>query len=159
MLYFIPQMVDNLIEPMTRIDQNSVGNSQVTGELADGFKPSAAGRALAKALKFLATEWNWSGSKIADVLHLKSRTVNAWIKDEKIPIEDTNLSPDLQAIVHLVAIHRSLSAMFNSGEFQQEWLKTKHPDLNKSPLALMSESMDGLIYVRQYLDYVRGRGA
>ncbi len=131
----------------------------ISAETPSGFNPKTAGKALAKALNYIKNQWGWSGSKIAEVLHLNSRTLNAWLKNKSVPVESAALSPDIQAIVHLVAIHRSLSAMFASELHQKAWLETSHPELKSSPLEKMSESFDGLLLVRQYLDYSRGRGA
>jgi hypothetical protein len=64
-----------------------------------------------------------------------------------------------RVIIHLLAIHRSLEAMFNNPAHQRAWLTTFHPHLQAIPLELMSKSIDGLIFIRQYLDYVRERGA
>ncbi|MGQ0572466.1 MAG: MbcA/ParS/Xre antitoxin family protein [Armatimonadota bacterium] len=49
--------------------------------------------------------------------------------------------------------------MFTNPKNQRAWLNAVHPELGKAPLELLATSMEGLILVRQYLDYVRGRGA
>lgn len=124
-----------------------------------GFDAKIAGQALVDGLIYLKTRWQWSGSKIARLLHLPANTVNTWLKNGFIPIHNVQLSPDVQAVVHLVAIHRSLEAMFENPEHQIAWLTTPHPQLLETPENKMSESVDGLILIRQYLDYARGRGA
>lgn len=123
------------------------------------FNPISAGQALVDGLLYFKVRLNWSGSKIANTLHLPANTVNTWLKNGIVPISNTLLQPDIQAIIHLLAIHRSLEAMFEDPSYQQLWLSTLHPELNVIPEQLMSESIDGLIYIRQYLDYARGRGA
>lgn len=123
------------------------------------FNPALAGRAIVDGLEYLKTRLNWSGSKIANTLHLPANTVNTWLKNKVVPISSPILQPDIQAIIHLLAIHRSLEAMFDNPIHQRAWLSTFHPELNVIPEKLMSESMDGLIFIRQYLDYIRGRGA
>lgn len=123
------------------------------------FDPMVAGRAIIDGLNYLKLRLEWSGSKIANTLHLPSNTVNTWIKNGMVPISSRTLTPDTQAIIHLLAIHRSLEAMFGNPAHQRAWLATHHPELNAIPEKLMANSVDGLIYVRQYLDYVRGRGA
>lgn len=123
------------------------------------FDPSLAGQAIVDGLEYLKSRLNWSGTKIANTLHLPPNTVNTWLKNGIIPISSSVLQPDIQAIIHLLAIHRSLEAMFNEPSHQRIWLATLHPELNIIPEKLMSESIDGLIFIRQYLDYVRGRGA
>lgn len=123
------------------------------------FDASIAGYAIVDGLNYLKIRLNWSGNKIANILHLPANTVNGWFKKGNIPISHGALHPDIQAIIHLLAIHRSLEAMFDDPTHQNAWLSTMHPELNAIPEKLMGKSIDGLIYIRQYLDYVRGRGA
>jgi len=126
------------------------------------FDPVLAGRAITDGLEYLKKRWGWSGSKIARILHLAPNTVNTWLKNSFVPLHNTNLAmlpPDIQAIVHLLAIHRSLEAMFENPVHQRAWLTTLHPLLNMTPEEKMQTSMEDLIFVRQYLDYARGRGA
>lgn len=123
------------------------------------FDPALAGQAIVEGLQYLKNRLDWSGTKIAKLLHLPANTVNTWLKNGTVPISSAILQPDIQAVVHLLAIHRSLEAMFENPAHQSAWLATFHPELNEVPEKLMGESIDGLIYVRQYLDYVRGRGA
>lgn len=120
---------------------------------------STAGKALAKAVNYLIKDLNWSNSEFAKLLHLKSRTINDWLKKGCIPVARGTQSPDIQAILHAVGIHRSLTAMFSDSKLKQEWINTKHPDFNDTPKNVIAESIDGLIFTRRYLDYVRGRGA
>lgn len=122
------------------------------------FDPITAGRAVIEGLLYLQNRLAWSGTKIARILHLPANTVNTWLKNKTVPISPI-LQPDIQAMLHLLAIHRSLEAMFENTEHQHAWLTTMHPELNAVPEKLMGESIDGLIFIRQYLDYVRGRGA
>lgn len=123
------------------------------------FDPSIAGRAIVEGLVYLKNRLEWSGTKVAAILHLPPNTVNTWLKNGNIPISHSILQPDVQLIIHLLAIHRSLEAMFDNPAHQRTWLSTLHPDLNVIPEKLMGESISGLIFIRQYLDYVRGRGA
>lgn len=123
------------------------------------FNPEIAGRALVDGIEYLKNRLQWSGTKVATILHLPANTVNTWLKNKIIPMSHSTLHPDTQVIIHLLAIHRSLEAMFHDPGHQREWLSTLHPELNVIPEKLMAKSIDGLIYIRQYLDYVRGRGA
>ena len=123
------------------------------------FDPLLAGRAIVDGLQYLKKRLDWSGTKIANILHLPPNTVNTWLKNGIVPISSSVLQPDIQAIIHLLAIHRSLEAMFDDPSHQRIWLSTLHPELNVIPEKLMGEFIDGLIFIRQYLDYVRGRGA
>jgi hypothetical protein len=123
------------------------------------FDPVLAGKALVDGLIYLKDRLSWSGTKIAGILHLPANTLNTWIKNGTVPIHNAVLQPDIQVVIHLLAIHRSLEAMFDNPEHQRAWLSTLHPELNVVPEQRMGESIDGLIFIRQYLDYVRGRGA
>lgn len=123
------------------------------------FDPSMASQAVVNGLLFIKKRLDWSGTKIAHILHLPPNTVNTWLKNGKVPINNFILHPDIQVIIHLLAIHRSLETMFDDPAHQRAWLSTMHPELNAIPEKLMGESIDGLIFIRQYLDYVRGRGA
>ncbi len=123
------------------------------------FDAAVAGHALVDGLEYLKSQLKWSGTKVAAILHLPANTVNTWLKNGIVPIGSPILHPDLQAIIHLLAIHRSLEAMFDNPADQRAWLSTLHPELNVIPETLMGESIEGLIFIRQYLDYVRGRGA
>ncbi len=135
------------------------GESSLLGTTSLKFDPLLAGQAIVDGLEYLKKRLDWSGTKIANVLHLPPNTVNTWLKNGIVPIGNGLLQPDIQAIIHLLAIHRSLEAMFDDSFHQCIWLATPHPELNVIPEKLMGESIDGLIFIRQYLDYVRGRGA
>lgn len=124
-----------------------------------GFNTALASESLADGLKYLKAQWSWNGSKIARVLHLSPTTINGWIRRGTIPVSSKSLSPEVEAVVHLLAVHRNLATMFTEPFHQLQWLTTAHPDLGVAPFSKMSESLAGLILVRQYLDFVRGRGA
>lgn len=117
-----------------------------------------SGQALAEALIYLKEQWRWSGAEIGGVLHIPTSTINTWFSKKLIPVSKP-FSPDAQAILQLVAIHKNLQNMFERSEHQLKWINTKHPDFNETPIEKMKSSIEGLICVRQYLDYVRGRGA
>jgi hypothetical protein len=116
------------------------------------------GQALAEALSFLKDQWNWSGNDLWEVTHIPPNTINNWISNKLVPVE-TPYSNNVQVILHLLSIHKNLDSIFENPENQLLWLKTLHPDFHKAPIEQMKESLEGLIGVRQYLDYVRGRGA
>lgn len=123
------------------------------------FDPVTAGYAIVDGLKYLQKRTDWSGIQIAAILHLPANTVNTWLKKGTVPIRSAVLQPDIQAIIHLLAIHRSLESMFDDPAHQRAWLSTMHPELNGIPENIMKASIEGLIFIRQYLDYIRGRGA
>lgn len=118
-----------------------------------------AQRAIHAALRHLMANWKLSVSGIADILHLHANTIKKWLADESVPLGKPPFAPHYEALLHLLAVHRSLSAMFSRPENQRAWLETKHADFGLAPFERMRESTEGLILVRQYLDYVRGRGA
>jgi hypothetical protein len=118
-----------------------------------------AERAVYEALGYLRKSWNWSGSKLAKVLHLPPNTVNYWFSRKRVPVGAPPFDPTMQAVLHLLAIHRNLHSMFSEPANHMAWLTTPHPDFGTAPLEVMRESVEGLVVVRQYLDYVRGRGA
>jgi hypothetical protein len=119
----------------------------------------SAERAVFEAVEFLQDTWNLSGSALAKLLRIPVNTVNFWLARKRIPLGEPPFEPRMEALVNLLAIHRSLHAMFSERENQLAWLKTPHPELGGVPLDLIRESFSGLLLVRQYLDYVRGRGA
>ena len=122
--------------------------------------PFTTGQTLAKGIEYFKNRLEWSSTKIAVILHFPVNTIDTWLKNKNIPISNSSAShPDIQVVIHLLAIHRSLEAMFDDPAHQRAWLSTMHPELNAAPENLMSKSIDGLIFIRQYLDYVRGRGA
>ncbi len=123
-----------------------------------GSSDPVAGKALAEALKFLQKEWGWHGKDLHPILRISVSTINSWLRQTYIPVAKP-LSLEAQAIINLIAIHKSLNAMFEQKADQLKWLNTPHPDMGISPKEKMASSMEGLIGVRQYLDYVRGRGA
>ena len=137
----------------------SHSESQKDSGIMAGLNPGKASEALADGLQYLRDQWSWNGSKIARVLHLSPTTINGWIRRGIIPISGKNIPPEVEAVIHLLAVHRSLASMFSEPFHQLQWLATSHPDLGITPLSKMSESLAGLIQVRQYLDFVRGRGA
>lgn len=148
----------NLI-PEIKTHKSLRGESPLLNPTYSQFDPLLAGQSIVDGLEYLKSRLGWSGTKIANTLHLPANTVNTWLKNGTVPITSSILQPDIQAIIHLLAIHRSLEAMFDDPLHQRIWLSTLHPELNNIPEKLMGESIDGLIFIRQYLDYVRGRGA
>ena len=126
---------------------------------AEADANQVSGKALAKAVAYMIKDLDWSNSEFAKILHLKPRTLNQWLRNKEVPIQRSSPSPEAQVIIHALAIHRSLSSMFENSILKQEWMSTVHSDLKASPKEIMARSIDGLIDVRRYLDFVRGRGA
>jgi uncharacterized protein (DUF2384 family) len=118
-----------------------------------------AGAALLKALLRIGDHWHLSASTLASILKKDRSRIAEWQRNGEIP---SNLhGATREALQNFFAIYRSLCAIFQNSEDQIKWLNTPHPDLDlkKEPIGLMQDSMKGLIEVRVYLDYVRGRGA
>lgn len=143
---------------LRHLQENPVSQQNNSGITA-GLNPTKASEAIADGLLYLKDQWDWNGSKIARILHLSPTTINGWMRRKIVPISSNIITPEIEAVVHLLAIHRSLASMFSESYHQLQWLETSHPDLGVAPLDKMSESLAGLIQVRQYLDFVRGRGA
>ena len=111
------------------------------------FHKENASHAVAEALVFLKKSWDLSDEQVASFAG-------------RVPVESPGLlTPVTETILHLIALHRSLFAMFSVPERQKAWLETRHPVLGEVPADIMRRSVEGLIYVRRYLDYARGRGA
>lgn len=125
----------------------------------EDFDPVLASEALTAALKFLKSEWNFSNDKIASILKISKTKVRNWVDEENIPVGNGGLGADVEALVALLSIQRSLHAMFSSPAKQLEWLNTPHPGFGEAPIVLIAKSYEDLFSVRQYLDYVRSRGA
>src|SRR5438477_6057378 len=89
------------------------GSTAFLKKMPTTFNPVIAGRAIIDGLEYLKNRLEWSGTKIANTLHLPPNTLNTWLKNKSIPISHSKLHPDIQAIIHLLAIHRSLEAMFD----------------------------------------------
>jgi len=116
------------------------------------FDSKASGKAIMLGLEYLKVRLNWSNTKITNTLHIPINTINTWFKNGTIPLSKSLLQSDIQAVLHLLAIHRSLEAMFAEPLHEQAWLSTQHPELNAVPEKLMAESIEKLIFTRQYLD-------
>ena len=75
------------------------------------------------------------------------------------PTDFVSKKNELELLTHFISIHKSLSQMFSSKNNLNSWLNTQHPNLKAVPNELIKKSIEGLIIVRRYLDFQRGRGA
>lgn len=124
------------------------------------FQGEKASRAVAEGLIYLKKTWDISDEEISSYLHIPRTTISNWIRSVHVPVQKPGaFTPDTEAVLHLLSVHRSLFAMFSSPERQKEWLATEHPVLKERPADMMRRSVEGLSHVRRYLDYARGRGA
>lgn len=65
-----------------------------------------------------------------------------------------------EILQNIFAIHRSLSSMFSSRHNERSWLNSPNPDFNNQPpLEFCMASLQNLFILRQYLDFLRGKGA
>ncbi|HYX34761.1 MAG TPA: MbcA/ParS/Xre antitoxin family protein [Oligoflexus sp.] len=120
------------------------------------FSPEREAKAVYKAIFTFKDDARLTYEDLSKILSKDTATLKRWNKDKLIPLKDKHLR---EAISNFIAIFRSLAAMFSDKGDRALWLKTPHPDLHGSPLDMMTESFQGLLHVRAYLDYVRGRGA
>ncbi len=127
--------------------------------LRSDLDPILAGEALADAIKFIKSEWGYSNETIGNIIKVSKNTIKNWLDEESVPISEGSFSSEVEALISLIGIHKSLHAMFSTPSNQIEWLSTFHPQLQSKPMDLMVESNENLFGVRRYLDYVRGRGA
>lgn len=119
-------------------------------------KANTVNSALYKTLKFIKDDWNLNYDEMAELTHVPSSTLQRWMKDET---DLNNKKTDKELLVHFISIHKSLNQIFTSKNNLAQWLNTTHPALLKPPFTLMKESIEGLIIVRRYLDFQRGKGA
>lgn len=120
------------------------------------LSPEGQARAAYKAIFTFKEDARLTFDDLSKILSKNEATLKRWSKDKMVPLNDKHLR---EAVSNFIAIFRSLAAMFSDKGDRALWLKTVHPDLNMAPLDLMKESFQGLLHVRAYLDYVRGRGA
>ncbi len=129
---------------------------------AEGAKSKAElssegqGRAVYKAIFTFKDDVRLTFDDLSKIFSKNEATLKRWSKEKLVPLSDKHLR---EAVSNFIAIFRSLAAMFGDKSDRALWLKTAHPDLNMAPLEMMKDSFQGLLHVRAYLDYVRGRGA
>jgi putative toxin-antitoxin system antitoxin component (TIGR02293 family) len=117
----------------------------------------AKASAIIKTLSFIKAEWGLSYEKISELSHIPKSTIERWIKEKKIP---STAKTEIDLLINFIAIYKSLSQMFSSKSNLNSWLVSPHPRLNNQrPIEMMKSNIEGLIIVRRYLDYTRGRGA
>ena len=112
-----------------------------------------------KAILTFQEEMGISDDDLGRILSKDRSTIHRWKAESRIPgvLSDKHLR---EAISHFIAIYRSLGAMFINKNDRKLWMTTDHPDFaNNTPLDVIEESFEGIINLRRYLDYIRGRGA
>jgi hypothetical protein len=132
----------------------------VGASLQSDFSSDQKQRILCQALITLQELLKFSNRDMAQILHIKPNTYGNWLQQKRVPLSSHGLAPESEIIITVLAIYRSLGAMFQNSADQTIWLTSPHPDLkNISPLNFMKASCQNLFYLRTYLDFVRGRGA
>lgn len=112
-----------------------------------------------KAISNIQQRWELNAAEMARLLHTKPSTFHSWKERKEVPVSHPPLSPDMEVVVAVIAIFRSLSAMFSNPKDQIAWLTSKHPELQAQPIKFAEASSPNLFQLRTYLDFVRGRGA
>jgi hypothetical protein len=112
-----------------------------------------------KSIARIQERWGFNAASMARLLHTKPPTFHSWKEREEIPVSQPPLTPDMEVVVAVIAIHRSLSAMFSNPHDQVAWLTAKHPTFEVTPIEFAIKSSANLFQLRSYLDFVRGRGA
>lgn len=126
----------------------------------DHLDPARAGQTLGKTLFRLQDKWNFSNDEMARLIGVRPNTYGGWKKKSEIPIKKPPYSPEIELIIALLSTYRSLGSMFSSAKDQRLWLNSIHPDFgNKTPLEYAKKSYENVFSLKQYLDYIRGRGA
>ena len=133
------------------------GNQQRNAVIAHGSQK--AKETVWKAVSNIQDRWELKAAEMARLLHTKPSTFHSWKEKGEIPVSALPLTPDMEVVVAVIAIYRSLSAMFSNPKDQVAWLNAKHPEFHLAPIKFAEHSSPGLFQLRSYLDFVRGRGA
>lgn len=115
--------------------------------------------ALFEAASYVCKQLKMDAVKISKILKIPVKMIKGWFSTGRVSLKEGLSGNDVERLIHLIAIHRNLEAMFDAVEAQLDWLRTYRPDLGAKPIEKMSSSFQDLLVVRQYLDYMRGRGA
>lgn len=113
---------------------------------------------LAKLVAALLEHWQLSPADQAALLGLSAQsrsTVARYRRGE--PLGD---SADLIARAgHLLGIHKALRILFpRDRDLAYRWVATPNQRLDgRAPLEIMKQGFEGLLAVRRYLDFERGR--
>ncbi len=106
--------------------------------------PELVGEAVYDALNYMIHSWGYSHSKIAKLLRLPVSTVNTWLRSKRVPFGKPPYTPVEDAVLQLIAIHKSLSAMFSDPRDQTAWLETLTPNLGQLQRPKSNNQLKGL---------------
>jgi hypothetical protein len=118
----------------------------------------ASRAALAQLVMQLFTHWDIGSSEQAALLGLSSDSRSALARYRKgAPFADNK--DLLSRAGHLLGIHKSLRIVFpHNRSLVYRWVSTPNQNFGgRTPLDFMAQSYEGLLAVRRYLDFERGR--
>lgn len=117
--------------------------------------------ALFKLLNKVCEElFDGTQKRLASCLHIDPSTLSRWFKSKACLVNPEGKGNDFQVIIHLLAIYRSLASIFSNPMDRRAWFEAPNAHLqNESPENLLKNGIEGLLLVRQYLDFMRGQGA
>lgn len=119
----------------------------------------AAEETVCKVISRIQKSWQFTNAQMARLLHTRANTYGLWLKKKRIALGKPPFTADMQVVISLIAIHRSLTALMQNPKDQVLWLSSPHPDFNGvSPLEFAKHSCANLFYLKSYLDYLRGLG-
>lgn len=112
---------------------------------------------LCENIQGAALELGLSQDGVATLIRTPLSTYKKWLRNEKIPYKPHD--PQYEAILNFLRLYFNLDAMFQNAEDAKQWLYSSHEAFHASPFDFACKSMENLITVRKYSDYVRGLGA
>jgi len=114
--------------------------------------------ALARMIVTLLDHWQLGGSEQAQLLGLSSHSRSTLARYRRgEPLAD---SADLLARAgHLLGIHKALRILFpHDRDLAYRWVSAPNRRFGeRAPLEIMKQGFEGLLAVRRYLDFERGR--
>ena len=131
-----------VLEPVREIDLHQRGNRE----------------RLARMVVSLFDHWQVSASDQASLLGLSpdSRATLARYRKGEPLADNTDL---LARAGHLLGIHKALRIMFpHDRDLAYRWVTTPNRRFGgRMPLAIMKQAYEGILAVRRFLDFERGR--
>src|SRR3954453_6161572 len=133
-------------------------NPQLPESLPEDLRNRATRERLGRMVVALLDHWGLGPADQATLLGLSAQsrsTVARYRKGE--PLAD---SADLLARVgHLLGIHKALRILFpQDRDLAYRWVATPNRRFDgRAPLEIMKQGFEGLLAVRRYLDFERGR--
>lgn len=121
--------------------------------MADGNKEDCliAREALYETLCFIKEDLDLSNADLAPILKVTESRIECLLAGKEVPL--------CKCILYLIEIHRNLCSMFSERKNRAQWLNTEHPVLRRKPIDVLKQELQGLDFVKSYLDYVMDRGA